>query len=189
MAKNWSQAGKSFCEAGNLQAKAGNRHDAATNYVDASNCYKKSDTNEAVSCLVKAIEIYADMGRFQIAAKHHQAIAEIYETDPTELVSNVLLWMQAFRTICNLLQSVCCLISLQKRAMQHYEQAADYFTGEESKSSANKCMLKVAQYAAHLEDYTKAIQIYEQVRLCLAHFGPFALLVGPYFSLIACKHY
>lgn len=47
--------------------------------------------------------------------------------------------------------------------MQHYEQAADYFRGEESVSSANKCMLKVAQYAAQLEDYEKAIQIYEQV--------------------------
>merc|ERR1712060_439556 len=42
-------------------------------------------------------------------------------------------------------------------------QAADYFKGEESNSSANKCMLKVAQYAATLENYNKAIQIYEQV--------------------------
>merc|ERR1712062_721423 len=41
--------------------------------------------------------------------------------------------------------------------------AADYFKGEESNSSANKCMLKVAQYAATLENYNKAIQIYEQV--------------------------
>lgn len=49
--------------------------------------------------------------------------------------------------------------------MQHYEQAADYFRGEESTSSANKCMLKLAQYAAQLEHYDKAIQIYEQVGL------------------------
>lgn len=35
--------------------------------------------------------------------------------------------------------------------------------GEESNSSANKCLLKVAQYAAQLENYQKAIQIYEQV--------------------------
>lgn len=73
--------------------------------------------------------------------------------------------------------------------MQHYEQAADYFTGEESKSSANKCMLKVAQYAAHLEDYPKAIQIYEQVRFCLTPFGLFVLLAGPHFSLIYCEYY
>lgn len=52
---------------------------------------------------------------------------------------------------------------MQQRAVQHYEQAADYFKGEESTTAANKCMLKVAQYAAQLEDYEKAIQIYEQV--------------------------
>ena len=37
------------------------------------------------------------------------------------------------------------------------------FQGEESNSSANKCMLKVAQYAAQLENYDRAIEIYEQV--------------------------
>lgn len=64
-----------------------------------------------------------------------QNIAELYETECVDLA----------------------------RAMQHYEQAADYFRGEESTSSANKCMLKLAQYAAQLEHYDKAIQIYEQV--------------------------
>ncbi|KAL0819217.1 hypothetical protein ABMA28_008463 [Loxostege sticticalis] len=135
MAKKWAQAGNAFCSAANLHLKAGVRHDAATNFVDASNCYKKCDPNEAVSCLLKAIEIYTDMGRFTVAAKQHQNIAELYETECVDLA----------------------------RAMQHYEQAADYFRGEESTSSANKCMLKLAQYAAQLEHYDKAIQIYEQV--------------------------
>lgn len=70
-----------------------------------------------------------------MAAKHHQTIAELYEADSLDL----------------------------EKAVQHYEQAADYFKGEESNSSANKCLLKVAQYAAQLENYQKAIQIYEQV--------------------------
>ena len=30
-----------------------------------------------------------------------------------------------------------------EKAMVHYEKAADFFKGEESNSSANKCMLKV----------------------------------------------
>lgn len=90
---------------------------------------------EAVNCLLKAIEIYTDMGRFTMAAKHHQSIAEMYETDAVDL----------------------------ERAVQHYEQAADYYRGEESNASANKCLLKVAQYAAQLENYEKAIQIYQQV--------------------------
>lgn len=91
--------------------------------------------SEAVKCLLLAIEIYTDMGRFTMAAKHHQSIAEMYETDSLNL----------------------------ERAIQHYELAADYYRGEESNSSANKCILKVAQYAAQLESYEKAITIYQQV--------------------------
>ncbi|KAF5304508.1 hypothetical protein FQR65_LT07935 [Abscondita terminalis] len=137
MAKNWGRAGGAFCEAATLHFRAGSRHDAATNYVDAANCYKKSNINEAVNCMLKAIEIYTDMGRFTLAAKHHQSIAEMYETDAVDL----------------------------ERVVEHYEQAADYFRGEESNSSANKCLLKVALYSAQLENYQKAIAIYEQVAL------------------------
>jgi len=135
MAKKWGQAGNTFVTIAQHHAKLGNKHDAATNYVDAANCYKKSDPKEAVNSLVKAVDIYTDMGRFTIAAKHHQTIAEIYESDIADL----------------------------DKAMTHYEQAADYFKGEESNSSANKCMLKVAQYAAQLENYDRGIEIYEQV--------------------------
>ena len=41
------------------------------------------------------------------------------------------------------------------KAMQHYEQAADYFKGEESNSSANKCMLKVRTGATGLYRATR----------------------------------
>merc|ERR1712096_335090 len=106
----------------NHHVKEGAKHDGATNYVEAGS-------------LQKAIDIYTDMGRFTIAAKHHQSVAELFESEAADL----------------------------DKAMQHYETAADYFKGEESNSSANKCMLKVAQYAAQLENYDKAIKIYEQV--------------------------
>ena len=32
-------------------------------------------------------------------------------------------------------------------------------------SSANKCLLKVAMYSAQMEEYAKALEIYEQVRI------------------------
>ena len=86
---------------------------------------------------MKAIDIFTDMGRFTVAAKHHQTIAEIYETEKVDL----------------------------EQCIKHYEKAADFFRGEESTSSANKCQLKVAQYAAEMKDYEKAISIYDQVRL------------------------
>lgn len=120
-------AGSAFCEAAALHLKNGNKHDSGTAYVDAGNCYKKVDPQEAVNCLMKAIEIYTDMGRFTIAAKHHMTVAEIYETECVDI----------------------------EKAMIHYEQAADYYKGEESNASANRCLLIVARYSAQLEQYQK----------------------------------
>ncbi|XP_054979880.1 alpha-soluble NSF attachment protein-like [Sorex araneus] len=54
------------------------------------------------------------------------------------------------------------LVDIEK-AIAHYEHSADYYKGKESNSSANKCLLNVAGYAAQLEQYQKAIDIYEQV--------------------------
>ncbi|XP_050998677.1 beta-soluble NSF attachment protein-like [Acomys russatus] len=116
MAKNWSAAGNAFCQAAKLHMQLQSKHDSATSFVDAGNAYKKADPQEAINCLNAAIDIYTDMGRFTIAAKHHITIAEIYETE---------------------------LVDIEK-AIAHYEQSADYYKGEESNSSANKCLLKVA---------------------------------------------
>ncbi|XP_030650218.1 N-ethylmaleimide-sensitive factor attachment protein, alpha b isoform X2 [Chanos chanos] len=139
MAKNWncsvSAAGNAFSQAARLHLQMQSKHDAATNFIDAGNAFKKADPQEAINCLNRAIEIYTDMGRFTIAAKHHVTIAEVFEAE---------------------------LVDIEK-AIAHYEQAADYYKGEESTSSANKCLLKVASYAAQLEQYPKAIEIYEQV--------------------------
>ncbi|CAI9730361.1 alpha-soluble NSF attachment protein [Octopus vulgaris] len=135
MAKNWASAGQCFCRAAQLQISLQSRHEAASHYVDAGNAYKKADPNEAINSLLKAVEIYTDMGRFTIAAKHHITVAEIYENEMADI----------------------------EQAISHYEQAADYYKGEESTSAANKCFLKVAQYSAQLEQYQKAIDIYEEV--------------------------
>lgn len=137
MAKKWSAAGNAFTEVAKLQLdQLQSKHEAATQYINAANCYRKGDFKEAVECLESAIEIYTDTGRFSIAAKHHISIAEIYES--------------------------MGLLDIEQ-AIVHYTQAADYFKGEESTSSANKCLLKVAFYAAQQEDYKKAIEIYEEV--------------------------
>ncbi|NXC87306.1 SNAB protein, partial [Cercotrichas coryphoeus] len=132
IAKNWSAAGNAFCQAAKLHMQLQSKHDSATSFVDAGNAYKKADPQEAINCLNAAIDIYTDMGRFTIAAKHHITIAEIYEAE---------------------------LVDIEK-AIAHYEQAADYYKGEESN---RQCLLKVAAYAAQLEQYQKAIEIYEQV--------------------------
>uniref|UniRef100_A0A670YG94 NSF attachment protein beta n=1 Tax=Pseudonaja textilis TaxID=8673 RepID=A0A670YG94_PSETE len=139
IAKNWSAAGNAFCQAAKLHMQLQSKHDSATCFVDAGNAYKKADPQEAINCLNAAIDIYTDMGRFTIAAKHHITIAEIYESE---------------------------LVDIEK-AIAHYEQSADYYKGEESNSSANKCLLKVAGYAAQLEQYQKATEIFEQVGITM----------------------
>uniref|UniRef100_A0A672K8Y7 N-ethylmaleimide-sensitive factor attachment protein, alpha a n=1 Tax=Sinocyclocheilus grahami TaxID=75366 RepID=A0A672K8Y7_SINGR len=135
MAKNWSAAGDAFCKAAQLHLQVQSKHNAAVNFLDAGNAFKKADPQEAISCFCQATDIYTDMGRFNIAAKHHISIAEIYESE---------------------------LLDIDK-AISHYEQAADYYKGEESNSVANKCLLKVATYAAQMEQYQKSIEIFEQI--------------------------
>uniref|UniRef100_A0A8C1E3Z7 N-ethylmaleimide-sensitive factor attachment protein, alpha b n=1 Tax=Cyprinus carpio carpio TaxID=630221 RepID=A0A8C1E3Z7_CYPCA len=137
MAKNWSASGNAFSQAALLHLQMQSKHDAATNFIDAGNAFKKSDPQEAINCLNRAIEIYTDMGRFTIAAKHHVTIAEIYETELVD-IDKVRFLLRGRHTQCAGL-------------------------GVHRDNSANKCLLKVATYAAQLEQYPKAIEIYEQV--------------------------
>jgi alpha-soluble NSF attachment protein len=110
------------------------KHEAASAYVDAANCYKKSQPQEAVRMLNYAINMFEDIGRLSMAAKHYKDIADIYEKE-----ENV------------------------QRAMEYYEKAAGLYSGEGIDSTANQCKIKVAQFAAQLEQYNKAIVIYEDV--------------------------
>ncbi|KER26878.1 hypothetical protein T265_05936 [Opisthorchis viverrini] len=135
MAHNWTEAGNAFLEAARLCIQDKAKHEAATQFVNASTAFKKVDPQRSIECINQAIEIYTEMGRFSTAAKHHMTVAEIYET---------------------------VLVDLEQ-AIRHYEQAADYFKGEESNSSAMKCQLMVAQLSATLGQYSKAADIFEEV--------------------------
>ncbi|EMP27345.1 Beta-soluble NSF attachment protein [Chelonia mydas] len=141
IAKNWNAAGNAFCQAAKLHMQLQSKHDAAIGFVDAGNAYKKADPQEAMNCLNAAIDIYTDLGRFTIAAKHHITIAEIYETELVDIEK------ATFPDLCA-------------------ELAPDLQCGETKTRAAltvGKCLLKVAAYAAQLEQYQKAIEIYEQV--------------------------
>jgi len=50
-----------------------------------------------------------------------------------------------------------------QNAMKHFETAADYFENEGSPSSANGCLLKVAHFAASLQNFHRAVELFEQV--------------------------
>eukprot|EP00005_Dracoamoeba_jomungandri_P006059 CAMPEP_0174261774 /NCGR_PEP_ID=MMETSP0439-20130205/12147_1 /TAXON_ID=0 /ORGANISM="Stereomyxa ramosa, Strain Chinc5" /LENGTH=184 /DNA_ID=CAMNT_0015346337 /DNA_START=368 /DNA_END=922 /DNA_ORIENTATION=+ len=69
-----------------------------------------------------------------MAAKHEKEIAELFEKDG-DIAG----------------------------AMQHYERSADFWEGENSKSAAKNCWLKVAAFSADMEDFERAIEIYERI--------------------------
>jgi len=134
LSKEWDQAGYAFVKTAECFVLLQSKHEVAENYINASNCFKKSDIQAAIRYLKMGIEFYIDEGRFSIAGRHQKEIAEMYESEND-----------------------------YESAMECYKTAADYYEGEGQTSHANTCLLKVAYYAAELEQYQKAIEIYEQV--------------------------
>uniref|UniRef100_A0A8D1QFS0 NSF attachment protein beta n=1 Tax=Sus scrofa TaxID=9823 RepID=A0A8D1QFS0_PIG len=137
-AANMFKMAKNWSAAGNAFCQAAKLHMQLQSKHDSATSFVDAGNAYKKADPQEAINCLnaaIDKGRFTIAAKHHITIAEIYETE---------------------------LVDIEK-AIAHYEQSADYYKGEESNSSANKCLLKVAAYAAQLEQYQKAIEVYEQV--------------------------
>lgn len=95
--------------------------------------------DKGVELYQEAIALFCDMGRFANAAKLEKEIGEMYEND-----------------------------NQSEKCIKHYQQAANYYQGEDSVAAANQCLLKVAHFTALLEKYDDAIRIYEQVaQACL----------------------
>lgn len=134
LAKLWDEAGSAYLKLIECQTKLESKHEVASSYVDAANAFKKTNPKQAVTCLEQAIDAFTDLGRLSLAAKHHKDIAEMLDAE-----GNV------------------------EKAMFHFEQAAELYEGEEQTSTANTCKLKVAQFAAQIELYVKAIEIFEAV--------------------------
>nr|AEE62558.1 unknown [Dendroctonus ponderosae] len=133
MAKNWLQAGLAFTDAADLHSKTEDTLEGAINYSEAANCFRKCDSM-AIECYLKALKMYSEMGRFLTAAKLHQTIAELME-DERDLAG----------------------------AIRHYEQAAELLHEENHHSIANKCILKVAEFAALEGKYQKAIKMFQDI--------------------------
>nr|XP_022902866.1 alpha-soluble NSF attachment protein-like [Onthophagus taurus] len=138
ISKNWAEAADCYSKAATLTGshENNNKHQAALDYEQAAICFKKINAQpEAEKNYLKSIDIYLDLGRFNTAAKMHENIAGMYENESEEV----------------------------GKMLYHYEKAADFYKGEESSSSANRCLLKIAQHSAENERYEQAIHIYEKI--------------------------
>uniref|UniRef100_A0A2P2M708 Alpha-soluble nsf attachment protein n=1 Tax=Rhizophora mucronata TaxID=61149 RepID=A0A2P2M708_RHIMU len=72
LAKSWDKAGSTYIKLANCHLKLDSKHEAAQAYVDAAHCYKKSSTNEAISCLGQAVDMFCDIGRISMAARYYK---------------------------------------------------------------------------------------------------------------------
>ncbi|KAJ0779925.1 putative NSF attachment protein [Helianthus annuus] len=134
LGKSWDQAGAVYVKLAECFLKLDSKHEAANAFADAGHCYKKTNTTECITRLEQSLDLFMEIGRLGMSARYCKEIAELYEQEQ----------------------------NLEK-AMVYYDKAVDLYQGEEVNSSANQCRLKIAQYAAELEQYQKAIEIYEDI--------------------------
>jgi alpha-soluble NSF attachment protein len=134
LAKMWREAASGFELLADCHLKSDSKHDAASAMVDAANANKKVNVDAAVANLRKAVEYFNDLGRLSIAAKHLKDIGDVCEKE-----------------------------GKMEEALRAYTEAGDLYAGEESSSTANACMLKVAEISATLGDYRAAVDKFEAV--------------------------
>ncbi|KAK3003174.1 hypothetical protein RJ639_018072 [Escallonia herrerae] len=134
LAKSWDQAGAVYVKLANCHVKLDSKHEAANAYADAAHCYKKTNIRESISCLEQAVNLFLEIGRLNMSARYYKEIAELCEQEQ------------------NL-----------EQAILYYDRAADLFQSEEVTTSANQCKQKIAQFSAQLEQYHRAIEIYEEI--------------------------
>jgi alpha-soluble NSF attachment protein len=112
--------------------------EAANYFSEAGNVLRKVNTSEAVTYYNRAVEIMVSSGKISMGARLRKQIAEIYEADE--------------------------MLGL---AAQNYAHAAELYEMDNGDSTANSCLLKVAELSTFesLDTATiiKAIKIFEDV--------------------------
>ncbi|KAJ8438646.1 hypothetical protein Cgig2_016392 [Carnegiea gigantea] len=132
--KSWDQAGSCYIKLAECHFKMDGKLEAASAYVDAANCYKKTSPIHAISCLDEAVNLFSGIGKSGMAARYCKEVGDLYER------------LHNFED-----------------AIIYFERAAVFFHDEAAAPSASQCKQKVAQFAALLKQYSKAIEIFEEV--------------------------
>lgn len=101
------EAGQAFELCASIQTEKLNEpDDAANTLTEAFKVYRKTDPLDAARCLDIAINHYTAKGNFRRAATHKQNLAELYETE----------------------------VGDQKKAMESYELAANWFENDNAEA-------------------------------------------------------
>lgn len=135
VSKNWNEAGSAYVKAAEIyETNLKEVFESCTHYINAAKAYKNVNTKLAMKYFQLAVELHMENNRFSTAAKLWKEMAEINEKSMD-----------------------------LKDALMCYQKAADCYVADDSQANASACSIKVANLAAELEDYKKAIEIYEAV--------------------------
>ncbi|BFZ59248.1 vesicular-fusion protein S17 [Saitoella coloradoensis] len=129
------EAGQAFEKAAAMQLKTDEKDDAPNTLVEAYKVYRKTDPEDAARVMESAIQMYTAKGNFRRAATNKSDLAGLYELE----LNNI------------------------PKALEAYDVAGEWFSGDQAEALANKAWLKVGELAALQEDYARAIARFEDV--------------------------
>ncbi|WFD00162.1 vesicular-fusion protein S17 [Malassezia yamatoensis] len=130
-----TEAGRALVRAAEMEIKTGESDFAANTYYEASKCLRITDPSQAVMAMDRSASLLVDRGRFRQAADRKKNMAELYKEDPNRL----------------------------DQGLQAYEQAANWYMQEGASATASACNRDAAVIAIQLEQYPKAIELWESV--------------------------
>jgi len=140
----FNEAGKAYKEAAEIhQTHLHNISEASKCLANSGSCYKKVVPTDAVGVYRSAISLLCDAGRLTQAAKLSKEIGDIFENEVSGDNSDSV-----------------------TLAIESYEQAAELFGMEDSKSQASQCLAKVAELCSAALDppeLLRAAQIYDEM--------------------------
>ena len=134
MAKNHDLAGQIYIKLAECHLANSDNYCADNNYVLAASTSKKTDSQKYAELTQEAIRLYSEAGRFIMAAKQSASLAEFYESNEDSQL-----------------------------AITEYQNAADFYSSEGSDAQTNKYKVKIAELSALTGDYSRAVDIYEEI--------------------------
>ena len=130
-----TEAGHALVRAAEMEIKTGEPDFAAGSYYEASKCFRMTDPHQAVMAMDRSARLLVERGRFRQAADRKKNMAELYREDPNRL----------------------------DQGLVAYEQAATWYTQEGASATASACNREAAALAIQLQQYPKAIELWEAV--------------------------
>jgi len=137
LAGEWDKAAEVLNKMGDIFKKQGDLSGAGRLYGEAGMCYRKFSASAAVTSYLKSAEMYIEMGKFGIPAKHHEAIALIYAKDVHPADNTAVL--------------------------HHLSMAAHYYYSDNRTAARSKCRLEMARLHGLMDQFQEAIIIYEEM--------------------------